>query len=309
MLLRQQTIFVVDDDPVVRRILRSIIEGEHLGQLVGEAEDGRQAQSSILAVRPDIVLVDLLLPAQDGIQTVQRIRQQGYSPAFIMISQVNDKTLVGEAYQAGVEFFINKPINRLEVISVVGRVLEKIRLQEAIDRIRNSVDLITATTKPRPVPAVADTLEPTRTRPAMTQILSDLGILGEAGCADILCAVTFLLEQKPEERAAHLRQLRILYEKVREFSAPSSRPGASMDAKAIEQRIRRAIATALRNVASLGLEDYSHQTFEHYANRFFDFPEVRAEMRFLRQESPYRGKINIRKFLEAALVEVTRSAG
>lgn len=307
--MRQPTIFIVDDDPAVRRILRSIIEGERLGELVGEAEDGRQAESSILMIRPDIALIDLLLPAQDGIQAVQRIRQQGLAPAFVMISQVSDKALVGEAYQAGVEFFIHKPINRLEVVSVIGRVLERMRLQDAIDRIRTSVDLVAGTTGPRQVSTPAETLEPTRTRPAMTQILSDLGILGEAGCADLLRAVTFLLEQKPEERAVHLRQLRILYEKLKEFPTAASRPGASMDEKAIEQRMRRAIATALRNVASLGLEDYSHQTFEYYANRFFDFPEVRGEMRFLRQESPYRGKINIRKFLEASLVEVTRSAG
>ncbi len=308
MPLRQPSIFIVDDDPAVRRILRSIIEGERLGELVGEAEDGRQAESSILMIRPDIALVDLLLPAQDGIQTVQRIRQQGLASAFVMISQVSDKTLVGEAYQAGVEFFIHKPINRAEVVSVIGRVLERMRLQDAIARIRNSVDLVVGTTGPRQVAPPVETLEPARTRPAMTQILSDLGILGEAGCADLLSAVTFLLEQKPAERAAHLRQLRILYERLKEFST-ASRPGASMDEKAIEQRIRRAIATALRNVASLGLEDFSHQTFDYYANRFFDFPEVRAEMRFLRQESPYRGKINIRKFLEAALVEVSRSAG
>ena len=54
-------------------------------------------------------------------------------------------------------------------------------------------------------------------------------------------------------------------------------------------------------LAALGIEDFYNDKFQEYNNVLFDFQQVRQEMTFLQEKSPYRGKINIRKFIEGLL--------
>jgi len=69
--------------------------------------------------------------------------------------------------------------------------------------------------------------------------------------------------------------------------------------KAAEQRMRRAVQSALRHLVALGLEDYAHPRFEKYAATFFDFAEVRCEMRRVENNGPYGGKISLKRFVNA----------
>ena len=73
------------------------------------------------------------------------------------------------------------------------------------------------------------------------------------------------------------------------------------EAKTIEQRVRRAITKALQNVASMGVEDYYNERFQTYSTALFDFKEVRQEMDYSNGKSCYRGKINVKKFIEGTL--------
>jgi len=308
----KRTFYLVDDDPSIRRILHKIIEGDELGRVIGQADDGEKAEIEVANLDPDVVLIDLLLPNQDGVQTIQHLHEKNYKGQFIMISQVSEQTLIGQAYASGIEFFVHKPLNKVEIVSVIKSVIEKMQLQEAIATIRSSVtnleptgDLNAATQ----VAAKSSTFDIDRARKVLLRILSDLGVLGEAGCRDIITIILFLLEDyEPGEGLIQLHHLQSVYKSVREQYEKTQEKGPSYDEKAIEQRVRRAVGAALHNVAALGIEDYGHQLFNTYANRLFDFSEVRNEMRYLRQESPYHGKINVKKFLEALLIEVQQQA-
>ena len=303
----KRTFYLVDDDPSIRRILHKIIESEELGRVVGQAEDGEKAEVEIYKMTPDIVLIDLLLPNQDGVQTIQHLREKNYNGQFIMISQVSEQTLIGQAYASGIEFFVHKPLNKVEIVSVIKSVLEKMQLQEAIATIRSSVSNlaegdVTTVIDPH---AKSKEFDMDKARKVLLRILSDLGVLGEAGCRDIITIILFLLDDyEPGEGLIQLHHLQSVYRSVRAIYEKTQEKGPSFDEKAIEQRVRRAVGAALHNVAALGIEDYGHQLFNTYANRLFDFSEVRNEMRSLRQESPYHGKINVKKFLEALLIEV-----
>src|SRR5665647_129985 len=308
----KRTFYLVDDDPSIRRILHKIIEGDELGRVIGQADDGEKAEIEVANLDPDVVLIDLLLPNQDGVQTIQHLHEKNYKGQFIMISQVSEQTLIGQAYASGIEFFVHKPLNKVEIVSVIKSVIEKMQLQEAIATIRSSVtnleptgDLNAATQ----VAAKNSSFDIDRARKVLLRILSDLGVLGEAGCRDIITIILFLLEDyEPGEGLIQLHHLQSVYKSVREQYEKTQEKGPSYDEKAIEQRVRRAVGAALHNVAALGIEDYGHQLFNTYANRLFDFSEVRNEMRYLRQESPYHGKINVKKFLEALLIEVQQQA-
>ena len=72
--------------------------------------------------------------------------------------------------------------------------------------------------------------------------------------------------------------------------------------KTMEQRIRRAAATGMVNLAHLGLEDYGNEIFTEYANSLYNFEQVRKEMDFIRGKTDKHGNIKIRNFLNALLI-------
>ena len=113
--------YIIDDDEVFRSMLAEIIEDNDLGEVIGEAEDGivLNDQSSLLQ-QIDILFIDLLMPIQDGIETVRKIKDT-FKGKIIMMSQVETKDLIGKAYSLGIEYYITKPLNRMEVLMVIQK--------------------------------------------------------------------------------------------------------------------------------------------------------------------------------------------
>lgn len=275
-------------------MLKQILTEGNLGMVIGEADSGVNAQPKILSLQPDIVLIDLLMPELDGIETVQQLKEQGFGGQFVMLSQVVNKEMVGEAYEVGVEFFIHKPINRIEVQSILHRMNEQSRLKNSLQTIRESLAHLSSTEQAKPRQTVKETV---------LSILSEMGIVGEAGSGDLLTMMELLLDQ--DGRSAQLPPLKELYE---ETARRKGLEGAALtkESKAIEQRIRRTVAAAMEHLASLGAVDYTIEEFEYYAPRFFDFPEINQRMKQIQddQEFPLRPvKVNSKKFLQALYLE------
>jgi two-component system response regulator YcbB len=257
--------------------------------VIGEAENGAKALSPILTMLPDVVLIDLLMPELNGIETIERLKLDGFQGKFIMISQVANKNTVGEAYEKGIEFFIHKPINRIEVQSVLEKTEEKLRLKNSLQTIRESLNNI-GLDKDK-------TVLKRSVRETVLSILNDIGIIGETGSDDIIGIMEFLMNEN--ERITPLPSLKDLY------AAAASRNGyhysdIKKESKAIEQRIRRTILTAVNNLAALGAIDYTNPEFEYYAPRYFDFQEISDRMRALQEgrNGEIKAKVNIRKFLQ-----------
>src|SRR5206468_7137205 len=105
---------------------------EDLGEIIGEAEDGSMLDKNLMILKyVDILFIDLLMPVRDGIETIRRLKGQ-FTGKIIMISQVESKELIGEAYSLDVDYYISKPINRLEVLTVIRKVMERIQLERSI---------------------------------------------------------------------------------------------------------------------------------------------------------------------------------
>ena len=100
--------------------------------------------------------------------------------------------------------------------------------------------------------------------------------------------------------------LKDLYEAVAEEDG--SNVDIKKESKAIEQRIRRTILAAVNNLASLGSVDYTNPEFEYYAPRYFDFQEIRNQMKQIQEDSngPTKVKINSKKFLQMLYLEIGR---
>lgn len=273
-------IFIIEDDISVIGILEDIVERGGLGAVCGDTGDGPLDLDRVLDLAPDLVLIDLLMPGKDGIQVVRELKERGCGAKFIMISQVSAKEMIAKAYTAGVDFFIQKPINLIEVRQVITNVKNQIENERALKTIQ-SVFADRETPVSRPDPA-----ELRRRR--LTHILSQLGMAGEKGSKDITDLCLLLLEE-----GGSVSQMGV--------SALCARlPGPP---KSTEQRIRRAVERGLSHIASLGIEDYNNEFFLRYATRLFPFHEVRAEMACQQGKGP-RGKASLKKFLDGLIILV-----
>ena len=102
--------YLLDDDRNIRRILTQIITDRELGTVCGAGSNGHEGLEEVFDLKPDIIIADLLMPEMDGITFVEHARPGLPDTAFIMLSQVSSKEMISAAYEAGVEFFIQKPI-------------------------------------------------------------------------------------------------------------------------------------------------------------------------------------------------------
>jgi len=264
---------IVDDDHKIIRILESIIQNSTLGEVVGVCHEGRKAMEMVSELEPDIVLIDLLMPEVDGIAIVTAIQSLSRVPKCIMISQVTNKTMISKAYESGIEFFINKPINRNEVSKVIEKVTEKIDLENKFEimgkMFRKNENIVE---KPKEDPLRSIKL-----------IFSKLGIMGEKGTEDILTICVYMLEN---DQSSFDFKVKDICKKL------------SDNPKAMEQRLRRAINKGLINLANIGIEDYMNEIFLAYSNSLYDFQNVKAEMDYIRGKRNAGGKISIRRFIE-----------
>jgi len=295
--------FILDDDLACRRILAQIIEDEGLGEVVGELPDGHgNVVGTIFYHHPDVLLVDLLMPGKDGIEIVDQLRKRDYRGKIVMISQVENKEMVAQAYAAGIEFYINKPINRVEVIAVLKNVIERLRMEHSFETMRESLEALDRIGNLKRGAASRERMSFDRVgiKERTREILADLGLIGEPGSHDLLQIILFLNEVPDVEKyLGEYRHLKGLYQAVQEKYLREEE--MQSDVRAIEQRVRRAIRHAMDHVAALGIEDYNNPVFEHYGPKFFDFNELRQKMKELAQEPgiPTKTRVNIKQFINA----------
>jgi two-component system chemotaxis response regulator CheY len=118
-------ILIVDDASFMRMMLRNILSS-HGYQIVGEAENGFKALEAYPQLKPDIVLIDLIMPEMGGIEAVKRIVALDAHAKIIICSAMGQQALVVEAMQAGARDFIIKPFQPTSVIEAV----QKLELEE-----------------------------------------------------------------------------------------------------------------------------------------------------------------------------------
>jgi len=285
--------YIVDDDKSIRKILANIIEENSLGEVVGEADNGYTAEIEIQNIKPHIVLMDLLLPSQDGVEAVKRLKKNNCKSSFIMISQVDAKDLISKAYESGIEFFIQKPINIIEVVTVINKVKEFIILKNTFETIEKTLVYYNSQNK-------NNNIRTEDTRKKLKNIFSELGILGETGSKDIINIINLL--QNKDISYENLVDINLgeIYKELSNYYKVTNQ--IIIDHKAIEMRIRRTIIKALSNIAIRTIEDYGNEYFIRYGNSLFDYKDLKAEMDYLRKKSPARGKVNVKKFIEGLML-------
>ena len=221
------------------------------------------------------------MPGMDGISFVKKATAEFQDIAYIMLSQVSSKDMISSAYEAGVEFFIQKPINAIEVENVITRVSQNLAMKRTLNSMQNLFMTQMQDMMPKAAPVAPR--EPVHLQKTK-DILQRLGIIGEIGSKDIINVVDYMITHR--DTASEMT----LIELCAQFSD---------NPKSVEQRIRRTANTAMVNLANLGLEDYSNDTFIEYSNTLFNFEQIRREMDHIRGKTHKGGNVKIRNFLNA----------
>ncbi|MEV4183747.1 response regulator transcription factor [Streptosporangium canum] len=109
----------MDDDPMVRQHLRTILSSSAEVEVVGEARDGAEAVENVLRNRPDVVLMDIRMPGVDGITATKEINRLAAPPAVIALTTFDSDSHVLSALEAGAGGFLVKPTPAEDLLNLV----------------------------------------------------------------------------------------------------------------------------------------------------------------------------------------------
>ena len=149
-------VFLVDDHTILRQGLRRLFESEKNFEVVGEARDGREAVERVKDLATDVIVMDLAMPALNGLDATRRILKQRPDSKVLILSMYLDDDYVAQALEAGVAGYIMKDAPANELVSAVRAVargepyftpqipaatVERWRMARAADGRRGPVEL------------------------------------------------------------------------------------------------------------------------------------------------------------------------
>jgi DNA-binding NarL/FixJ family response regulator len=117
-------VLVVDDHPVVRQGLRSFLASRDGIEVVGEAADGEAAVAEARRLRPDVVLLDLVMPGGGGVDAIARIREEGDGPAVLVLTSFAGDDQVLPAVRAGASGYLLKDVDGAELEAAIRTVAQ-----------------------------------------------------------------------------------------------------------------------------------------------------------------------------------------
>jgi two-component system response regulator NreC len=117
------TILLADDHPFVRRGARNLLEAETDFSVVGEAEDGLQAVQMAERLRPDVLIVDIMMPNLNGFEVLKQVSHRSPNTRKIVLSMQSADPYVVKAFQSGAFGYILKDSAPDELINAIRHVL------------------------------------------------------------------------------------------------------------------------------------------------------------------------------------------
>lgn len=111
-------VVIVEDFEMTRSLLKIILRGEKF-DVVGEAVDGRSGVDVCLKLKPDIVLLDLVMPIMNGIDALKEIRVHLPDASVMMVTCNDDESVICDAMANGASGYIVKPFNTASVIETM----------------------------------------------------------------------------------------------------------------------------------------------------------------------------------------------
>lgn len=150
-------VLIVDDHAVVRQGLRLLLEAQPNIRVVGEAADGETAVQRVRDLRPDVVLMDLIMPGMNGIEAIRRLKELPVESEVLVLSSSLEDHLVKQALQAGARGYVLKVSRSADLVQAIERVaqglstLDPAATQIVLQQVRRQDPLETLTPREREI--------------------------------------------------------------------------------------------------------------------------------------------------------------
>lgn len=125
--LQPLRILLVDDEPTTLQLVRRLLQAD--GHEIFEAIDGEQAIEQFEQVRPDLVLLDVVIPKMDGLEVLGEIRQRDKMTGVIMVSALSSEQLAVKSMLGGADDYVGKPFRLKAIRMSIRQVMDKVRLR------------------------------------------------------------------------------------------------------------------------------------------------------------------------------------
>ncbi len=133
-------IVIVDDEPVIREGLRTIIDWEKYGfAICGEAVNGRDGIAKIKELRPELVISDIKMPGVNGLEMIQELKQQNVKMHSILLSGYSEFSYAQKAIELGIDNYILKPIEKEELIEKLLFIKEIIQREQLLKEEKDEI--------------------------------------------------------------------------------------------------------------------------------------------------------------------------
>lgn len=120
--MRKWLVLVVDDEPPIVRLVRAKLQAD--GYAVVTASRGEEALELLENERPDLIILDVMMPGMDGFETLRRVRERGQIPVILLTARSGDADKL-RGLQGGADDYVAKPFNPDELSARVAAVLRR----------------------------------------------------------------------------------------------------------------------------------------------------------------------------------------
>ncbi|MBV9850107.1 MAG: response regulator [Armatimonadetes bacterium] len=135
-------VIIADDEPLTRLDLKATLE--ELGhRVIAEADEGRQAVALTRTLRPDLVILDIMMPGQSGLEVAQALYSENLAPV-ILLTGYAEEDMIARADAAGVLAYLRKPFRKEDlppaIVLALGRHRERRLLAEEIESLKDKME-------------------------------------------------------------------------------------------------------------------------------------------------------------------------
>lgn len=126
--MEKLNVAIADDNDMFRELLGEVISDEDDMQVVGMAKDGEEAYKLVKEKKPDVVLLDIVMPKMDGLDVLEKIRNDesiSNNTSVVMLSAVGKEVITEDAFARGADYFIMKPFHRDALINKIKSIYQQ----------------------------------------------------------------------------------------------------------------------------------------------------------------------------------------
>ena len=117
-------VIIADDHDLVRQSLKFLLTAQDDIQVVGEACDGQEAVDLTLALKPDVLILDLSMPGVNGIDSTRQIRIRNRTTRILILTMHNDESIIRRAFRSGANGFLSKRSNTVDMLSAIRSIVQ-----------------------------------------------------------------------------------------------------------------------------------------------------------------------------------------